>query len=45
MATWAAAPTGSDVKPAAFFGWRVVAAAFTVLFVAYPGFAALRLNL
>ncbi len=35
MATWAAAPTGSEAKPAAFYGWRVVAAAFTVLFVAY----------
>jgi MFS family permease len=35
MATWAAGATGSEAKPAAFFGWRVVAAAFTVLFVAY----------
>ena len=35
MATLAAGATGSEAKPAAFFGWRVVAAAFTVLCVAY----------
>lgn len=35
MTTAAATPTGSDTKPAKFFGWRVVVAAFTVLFVAY----------
>src|SRR5580765_763522 len=29
------APTSDQSKPAVFFGWRVVAAAFTVLFVAY----------
>jgi MFS family permease len=35
MATLATDPTAKEAKPAAFFGWRVVAAAFTVLFVAY----------
>ena len=31
----AAGPTIRPAKPTLFFGWRVVAAAFTVLFVAY----------
>ena len=35
MATLATGPIAREPKPAVFFGWRVVAAAFTVLFVAY----------